>query len=133
MSRKTKQAEIEMRRKAVAANLTAGLTYRDMAEVLDVSLATIAGDVKIIVGRWQREQVANIDDWIQIELHRLDRLLNGLWTTASDGQLDAIDRVLKIMERRARLLGLDKRVAQSIELAGADGGPLVIRWDDGND
>ena len=54
----TKKAEIENRRtEVVAANLLAGLNYRDMASGLDVSLGTIANDVKIILGRWQKEQV----------------------------------------------------------------------------
>jgi methylmalonyl-CoA mutase cobalamin-binding subunit len=34
-------------------------------------------------------------------------MLNSLWDGAMRGNLLAIDRVLKIMERRARMLGLD--------------------------
>lgn len=47
----------------------------------------------------------------QQELLRLDRLLQGLWemaTTPGMGQLEAVDRALKIMDRRTHyLLGLD--------------------------
>ena len=42
-----------------------------------------------------------------IEAERLDRLLAAVWPMASVGILTAVDRVLRIMERRARLLGLD--------------------------
>jgi hypothetical protein len=42
-----------------------------------------------------------------LEVERLDRLMNGVWKRATDGDDFAIDRVLKIMDRRARLLGLD--------------------------
>jgi len=42
-----------------------------------------------------------------LELLRLDELLNALWDTAIAGDLKAVDRVLKVMERRAKLLGLD--------------------------
>lgn len=43
----------------------------------------------------------------QLEADRLDRLQVALWTKAMKGDGWAVDRVLSIMERRARLLGLD--------------------------
>lgn len=122
MSRKTQQAKIEIRRKKVAANLTAGLNYRDMADALDVSLATVAGDVKAIVKRWQAEQVSSVDQWAQLESHRLDRAINAIWDKVQEGDLGALDRMLKIMERRAKLLGLDTPTVTRLE--GADGGPI---------
>lgn len=124
MSRKTRQAEIEVRRKKVAANLTAGLNYRDMAEALGVSLATVAGDVKVIIERWQDEQASTIGQWVQLESHRLDRALNAIWDKVQAGDLGAIDRALKIMERRARLLGLDTLSVTRLE--GTDGGPIQV-------
>ena len=125
MSRKTRQAEIEIRRKKVAANLTAGLNYRDIAGALDVSLATVASDVKMILKNWQADQVSSVDQWVQLESHRLDRAINAIWEKVTSGDLNAIDRALKIMERRARLLGLDTPSVTRLE--GADGGPMVIR------
>ncbi|UCE08150.1 MAG: hypothetical protein JSW07_09045, partial [bacterium] len=44
----------------------------------------------------------------QIELARLDDLFNAIWGKAMDGKLPECDRILKIMERREKLLGLDK-------------------------
>ena len=41
------------------------------------------------------------------ELDRLDKMLQGLWSEARRGNYHSIDRVLRIMERRARYLGLD--------------------------
>lgn len=41
------------------------------------------------------------------EVSRLDAMLAGLWPEARKGHLGAIDRVLRIMERRSKLLGLD--------------------------
>lgn len=43
----------------------------------------------------------------QLEADRLDRLQVALWPNAMRGHVGAVDRVLAIMERRARLLGLD--------------------------
>ena len=42
-----------------------------------------------------------------LELSRLDEMQTAIWQDCMDGKLTAIDRVLKIMERRSRLVGLD--------------------------
>lgn len=47
------------------------------------------------------------------EVSRLDAMLAGLWPEARKGSYAAIDRVLKIMERRAKLLGLDAPIKHS--------------------
>jgi len=44
----------------------------------------------------------------KLELARLDRLIQVLWPRVEEGDYDAIDRVLKVISLRARLLGLDK-------------------------
>jgi len=43
----------------------------------------------------------------ELEADRLDRLQVAVWAKALRGDLQAVDRVLRISERRARLLGLD--------------------------
>jgi len=50
------QAEAEERRKKVAANLLAGLNYRDMAEALNIGIGTISGDVKMILKRLRADK-----------------------------------------------------------------------------
>jgi hypothetical protein len=42
-----------------------------------------------------------------MELERLRSLQVSLWSRAKEGDLGAVDRILKIMERRAKLTGLD--------------------------
>jgi len=42
-----------------------------------------------------------------LELERLDVMLLALWRRVQNGDERAIDRALKIEERRAKLLGLD--------------------------
>jgi hypothetical protein len=44
------------------------------------------------------------------EADRLDQMQMGVWTRAIGGDLPAIQTVLKIMERRAKLLGLDSPI-----------------------
>jgi hypothetical protein len=66
-------------------------------------------------GAWQayqriRQEVIfeSIDDARQLELMRLDDLQVAVWERAINGELPAAHCVLKIMDRRAKLLGLDK-------------------------
>jgi hypothetical protein len=66
-------------------------------------------------GAWQAYQrvrsefiYESIDESRQLELMRLDELQVAVWDRALNGELPAAHCVLKIMDRRAKLLGLDK-------------------------
>ena len=66
-------------------------------------------------GAWQAHQriksewiFESIDEARQLELMRLDELQVAVWDRAINGDLPAAHCVLKIMDRRAKLLGLDK-------------------------
>lgn len=122
---KQKNAQIEERRKRVAANLLAGLDYRQMAQAFGVSPATICKDVKALYKAWQKDQADTAGRYISLELKRLDVLINSLWDIArgvGDKPPDfaAIDRIMSLMSMRAKYLGQ----AQKIELTGPGGAPL---------
>ena len=55
---------------------------------------------------------------LKLELERLDAILLSIWKAISQGHLGAIDRAIKIMERRTRYLGLDAPVKQDHFLDG---------------
>lgn len=58
-----------------------------------------------------RAQIAAQSEELKAEeISRLDALLGSLWAKARGGDLQAVDRVLKISERRSKLLGLDAPV-----------------------
>lgn len=44
----------------------------------------------------------------EMELRRLDRMQRGLWEDATNGDTDAARTVVRLMKRRAKLLGLDE-------------------------
>ena len=50
--------------------------------------------------------VAGVDELRELECDRLDALQVAAWAKVEQGDLKAIETVLKIMDRRARLLGL---------------------------
>jgi DNA-binding CsgD family transcriptional regulator len=100
----------------------AGATYQQIADDLGISLG---GAHKIIMRVLHRLEVTadeTAEAVRRLEVERLDRMLLGLWPQATKGGQGAVDRVLRIMERRARLLGLDRPFRS--EVSGPEGGPL---------
>lgn len=68
------------------------------------NLSRLHGAVATALGALIRESARELRD---LELARLDDLLLGLWADARKGNVAKIGRVLKVMQRRADLLGLD--------------------------
>ena len=119
-----------IRREAVAAMRARGLTQRQIAENLkkltppiEVDVSTVNRDLKLIRAEWKRKATESIEEWIANELADMDELEKQAWREKR------YDLVLKIKDRRAKLLGLDKPMRT--ELTGADGAPvkITIRWD----
>jgi hypothetical protein len=66
-----------------------------------------------------------VDELRAVELERLDRLFFVAYRKAvKDGDLRAIDRALRIMERRAKYLPLE--LAARMEVTGHGGGPIEV-------
>lgn len=108
MVRSEQRAEMEIRRKKVWANLLAGLNYREIAEALDCSIGTVCNDVKEKLEELKEETIRDVEEWRTLEIARIDRIINGIWKRVVDGDLAAVDRFLKLAERKAKLLGLDQ-------------------------
>ena len=92
----------------------AGASYEAIAERLgyaDRSGAYRA--VKAALTLTLREPAAELRS---LEAERLDAMLLPLWRRVQTGDEKAVDRALRIMERRARLLGLD--APASVEVGG---------------
>ena len=67
------------------------------------------------------------DEVRTLELERLDRFLSYLWAAIEQGDPVAIDKGLKIMDRRAKYLGLDAPIKQQVEVTNYEGGTEVDR------
>lgn len=90
-------------RKALTLRLQ-GLTFREVAEQVGVSVATAH---KYVTRALADIPKGEADTLRALECERLDALQAAYWDAALAGNLDAADRVLRIIDRRARLLGLD--------------------------
>ena len=98
-----------------------GYTYEHIAAQFGVTRQAVYSGVKKALDKQQAESVGELR---ALENERLDDLLRAIYAEALKGDLGAIDRILRIMERRARLWGLDAPVRQ--ELSGPEGGPVAF-------
>jgi hypothetical protein len=86
-----------------------GATYRQIADVLGIDKMTAWRLVQEEAASAIQESAREIVD---LELQRLDRLHMAVWPDAINGDVQAVDRVLRIMNQRAKLLGLYDRAPQ---------------------
>lgn len=84
-----------------------GLTHRQIAARLGVAPSTAYKRVRHGLDEINQRNVESAEQLRTMELARLDELQNAIWERATEGELRAIDAVLRIMERRAKLVGLD--------------------------
>lgn len=133
---KTAAARIKARRAKVAELLLQSKTYREIARTVGVrSTQTIFEDVKAIIAEWQKTQQHHVNEWIAIELEKVGHVEAQAWEAWERSQEDAeiqtvetgskegrksrhtikgqvgdahfLDVVLKCVQRRCELLGLD--------------------------
>lgn len=82
-----------------------GATFPAIAHQLGYSSS--AGAYKAVLTALRETKQEPADEVRRLAIERLDRILLAIWKRALDGDLECIDRVLKIEARRAKLLGLD--------------------------
>lgn len=83
----------------------AGATYDTIAQA--VGYASRSGAYQAVQEALTRADASPVlAENVQAELARLNAMLTGLWPKARRGDLQAVDRVLKIGERRMALLVL---------------------------
>jgi predicted DNA-binding protein (UPF0251 family) len=95
-----------------------GLTYAQIGETLGVSSKTAYRDVKKELEKIQKTCAEEAELVREIELRRLDELWSVANVAALNGDLKAIDRCLRIQERRAKLLGLDAAESVAVRHSG---------------
>lgn len=100
----------ERRRNALGLRRN-GATYGQIAEALEVSVATAHRYVKQALDALEQETKETATEIRNLELERLDYMLRVLAPlveqAAKDGDYRPMQMQLRVQERRARLLGLD--------------------------
>lgn len=84
-----------------------GHTYQEIAD--ELGYATRDSAHKSVAAALDKTLREPADGVRELELSRLDRMWKGLFEKANDGDPKSIEVALKIMDRRARLTGLDQQ------------------------
>lgn len=113
----------------------AGVSAREIAKRFDLTTSAVNKAVERVLARMNSEARLNYSDVLRLELERLDGLQASLWPLTQnrkkvldDGNevmiepdIKAVQQVLAIIDRRAKLLGMD-RVNVNVQMA-VDAGP----------
>jgi hypothetical protein len=101
------KVQAAVRRKEAVDFRLQGMTYREIALELGVTPTRARQLVAEALAAIEKDTAESAEELRRLELDRLDQLQCGLWEEAAGGNLKAVGAALKIMERRARLVGLD--------------------------
>lgn len=100
-----------------------GLSYDEIAQT--VGYAGRGSAYKAIAAALRAQQAPAVDELRALEVERLDALQRSCWDAALEGDIPSVDRVLKVIAARVRLLGLD----QYTDKPASGGGRLVsLDW-----
>lgn len=114
----TREQRIEFRRRAWELRL-AGLTQQQIGAKLGISQSVVCR----MLARARADATAATHEVAATatteQVARLDRMLTALWEKVRAGNERAIDAVLRIEERRAKLLGLDAAVRKEVDITSA--------------
>lgn len=108
-----------------------GATYEQIGKAFGITRQAVHKHIRLTLEQLNEERLENAQQYRDAELARLDDALRIVYSSlpsSKDGRwienehlLKAVDRIVKISERRSRLLGLD---LQKTEIAGNVG----ITW-----
>jgi len=112
-SSSAKARKMDLQTKALELRRS-GRGYVDIAKALEISKSHAHRLVTEAMRETKAQITADVADMKAEQLSRLDGMLAGLWPAARKGAVGAVDRVLKIEERRAKLLGLDAPVKHAV-------------------
>lgn len=105
----------ELRARALELHL-AGATYQTIADQLGyASKASAHKVVREALDQLVMPEERPLDGVTDTAIARLDAMLVGLWPKARRGDVQAIDRVLKIEERRTALIALAQEQNPKVE------------------
>ena len=105
------------------------LTYRlggmkqwEIAEKLGVTTQAVSKMLKRVLEETAKEISEDAGKLRAVQLERIEMMIRGLWSRAITGDEKAIDAVRQLLNRQARLLGID--APQRTEVSGPEGGPI---------
>lgn len=95
-----------------------GLTFDLIAKELGFKHAS--GAHKAYVNACKRIIVSDVEEIRNVEAERLDIAQSAIWSRVLRGEIPAIQTLVRIMERRARLFGLDAPTKAQVDITTYD-------------
>jgi len=103
-----------------------GMNYRRIGEKYGVSHQMVSEAIRGYLKQLRAISLRSVVEYRQVQLERIQAVYNALWPNVMRGKVDAINALIRVMDREARLLGLDAptrvditaRVQQAAEQEG---------------
>jgi Trp operon repressor len=99
---------LAQRRQKVSALRLMHYTQREIAAEIGVSVATVNRDLAVVRAEWAERRTQSYESWVAEELAKIDLLERAILPSAIAGDDKAQARIVQFMDRRARMMGLDK-------------------------
>ncbi len=114
-----KLTALERERESLALRM-AGYTYEQIGDKLGITRQGAYAAVVRALKKLREKVLEDAEQLRSLELRRLDSLFLSMYQQAEEGDQGAVDRCLRIMERRSRLMGLDIIQKETEETAVED-------------
>ncbi|MEV6154931.1 hypothetical protein AB0L53_31780 [Nonomuraea sp. NPDC052129] len=102
-----KLARHERRYQALQMRI-AGVSNAVIAQRLGYSSPQLVSkDVTTALKRAAKQEAMAAEELLHLEINRLDRMMASVWPRVIKGEVNAVEAALKIVNKRASLLGLD--------------------------
>lgn len=105
-----KRVEVAERRAKIVQMRLAGMSHDAIARQLGIKggARAVSKDMTRALASAAKAQQESSEQLLDIEIKRLDRLMQALWPKALDGDVKAVEACEKLITRRSYLLGLDQ-------------------------
>jgi len=114
----TRRAASKERREHALRLRIGGMTFQQIGNQLGITFQSAHALVVHALDDLSKKCAENAEQLRGIELQRLDVAQAAIWGKVINGDTVAITCLLRILERRARLLGLDAPVKQDVTSLG---------------
>ena len=122
-----RRATTAERKKSALALRIGGLSFSAIGDKLGISKQA-AHTLVVNALRDTNAQTAEVADELRrLELERLDTAQAAIWEAVLKGDVQAVDRFVRISKRRGELTGIDAPAQSKLELAGDASAPLTVR------
>jgi hypothetical protein len=101
-----------------------GLTYAEIGKELGCTSRRARSLVAYEFVRLKGEQNELAEEAFRTNIGRLDQLLEAVWHEALEGELEAVDTALKILDRQSRMMGLDAPARSEVQVTRLAGKEL---------